>query len=167
MNDNQIKIREYRAKDKIQLLKLIGTFQEYLTDIDDLKRLRKQSGYEEKYFKTLTKKVKKYKGILLVAEGDKKIVGFVAGIIQEQSELDKLSHVKTRTGRLLDIFITSSYRKKGIGKILMNIMEEFFKERKCTVIYFDVFGPNKNALKFYKKRGYAIRSYDVIKIISQ
>lgn len=52
------------------------------------------------------------------------------------------------------LWIDEKYRKKGIGKELLNKVENYAKDIGCTFIHLDTF--SFQAIDFYKKCGYSI-----------
>ncbi len=50
-----------------------------------------------------------------------------------------------------------------MGTLLINKMEDYFKEMGCEYIFVDVFAYNKNGIKFYDKQGYHPRMHTDIK----
>lgn len=158
-------IREYTIKDKEAIISAQYRFQGYLAEIDDLKLLRCNPGYGESYTEDMLKKVKEQGGKVFVAEDNKKVVGFVAGIIDEQSEIDKLGHKVMKYGDILDLFVEEEFRGTGIGKELMSEMEKYFRNQNCEAIMIGVFGPNQKARKFYEQLGYIDRDYRVQKLL--
>lgn len=158
-------IREYTIEDKEAIISAQYRFQGYLAEIDDLKLLRCNPGYGEAYTEDLLKKVTERGGKIFVAEEGEKIVGFVAGVFDEQSDLDKLGHKVMKYGDILDLFVEEEFRGTGIGKELMNKMEDYFRSQKCDVVVIEVFGPNNKAHQFYEQLGYADRDYRVQKIL--
>ena len=57
----------------------------------------------------------------------------------------------------------NNIRGNGIGKTLLEKMEEYFKNIDCKRINIEVFGPNKKGLNFYEKNGYISRDIIVSK----
>jgi ribosomal protein S18 acetylase RimI-like enzyme len=55
---------------------------------------------------------------------------------------------------LFDLFIKPGYRKRGIGRMLMQRLAEIAEERKCARIELDVEAKNKEAFAFYNKFGF-------------
>lgn len=161
-----ISIRQYSAKDKKAILLLLEELQDYLVQIDTMKRLRRLPGWGKKCTNDLLKKIKKEDGIIFIAESEGLPLGFVAGILSKQSKDELLGCVPTKSGRVVELIISEKYRGKNIGKILMNKMEEYFKQQNCDIIQIEVFGPNTLAHNFYKKLGYDDRDFDMIKKIS-
>ena len=55
---------------------------------------------------------------------------------------------------ITELVITNKVRSKGIGRELMKVMEDYFKENDCEYVLVDVFAYNDNAIKFYERSGY-------------
>ncbi len=161
----QITIRKYRKTDFNALVKIMEDFQDYIVSIDDLKRSRRLPNHGRIYCLDLLNKVKKNKGFLFLAEDNNKIIGMIAGIIQKQDKLDLLQCIPTKTGRVLELFVSAGNRSRGIGALLMEKAENYFKKNKCDVIKVDVFSPNTMAYKFYRRLGYSDRMVDMIKLL--
>ncbi len=53
-----------------------------------------------------------------------------------------------------------------MGTLLINKMEDYFKEMGCEYIFVDVFAYNKNAINFYSKKGYHARMHNYLKKIT-
>ena len=58
---------------------------------------------------------------------------------------------------ITELVITNKVRSKGIGRDLMKVMEDYFKENDCEYVLVDVFAYNDNAIKFYERSGYHSR----------
>ena len=158
-------IRGYKTEDKEALISAQYRFQGYLTEIDDLKLLRCNPGYGEVYTEDMLKKIKERGGKVFVAEDNENIIGFVAGVMDEQSELDKLGHKTMKYGDVLDLFVEEEFRGTGIGKELMAQMENYFRSQNCKAVMIGVFGPNEKAHKFYEQLGYTDRDYRVQRML--
>jgi len=154
-------IRESVPHDKEELLRLFDQFGEYLVDIDDLNLVIKADGYAEYFYASMISKVSNT-GKIYVAEQGNTIVGFIAGSIKESSSVESPLMMR---GRVEELFISEESRGLGVGKALMNKMEEFFKKSNCKVVTIEVFAPNKNAYRFYKTLGYGDRNIDLIKVL--
>ncbi len=156
-------IREYTIQDIEPMVAAQYRFMTYLSNIDDLGRLVCNPGYGEAYTTDLLEKLKEQDGQIYVAENDGKMVGFIAGVVEKESEIEKLSHIPLKQGRVLDLFVEEEYRGSGVGKQLMARVEEYFRDKKCDTALIEVFGPNKKAKNFYEQLGYADRDYDLQK----
>ena len=96
---------------------------------------------------------------------DNKTIGLIMGIIRKYSEEDYLDYKCPSAGRVTELIISEKARTKGLGTILMNKMETYFKENNCQYSFVDVFSYNENANKFYIKMGFHDRMHDMIKRI--
>jgi ribosomal protein S18 acetylase RimI-like enzyme len=159
-------IRDYRDSDKNELLRQYRMFGEYLASADDLKRYIVGEKYAETLYKKLMQNTAKNHGRVLVVEGpNKKLIGFAACDITYLTPEDTQESVPTVKGCILELFIEEQSRGLGIGKDLMQKMEDYLKENKVDVVNIEVFAPNKPAYNFYKKFGYSDRNYDLMKVL--
>jgi len=139
--------------------------QDFIVRLDPLKRLRRSSKYSPQYSRNIIEKITKYNGIIFLAYDDKKNVGCIVGIIEKQSEKNLLECIPTRAGRIVELFVSDTHRNLGIGKQLMEKMENYMRKKKCDVMRVKVFEPNKAAHNFYKNLKYQDRVTDMIKIL--
>ena len=123
------------------------------------------NNYRENYFKMDLDLINKQDGKIFLAIEDTKIIGLVLGAVNPNDEIDKLTNACAKTGNVLELIVKNSSRGHGIGKLLLNEIETYFKNINCKRINIEVFGPNKSALNFYLKNDYTIRDYIVSKKI--
>lgn len=161
-----ISIKQFESKDKETLFSLIEELQDYLVQIDPLKRLRRLSGYGEKYANKLFAKIKKGNGIIFIAYVENIPLGFIAGVVEKQDDVDLMECIPTKSGRVLELIVSKKQRGKNIGSLLMEKIEEYFQQQGCDVARVEVFEPNNLASQFYKKLGYNGRVIDMIKKFS-
>lgn len=64
-----------------------------------------------------------------------------------------------------NLMIQDEYKKKGIGKLLLQKIEDWAKEIKVTDIELHVWWFNEWAIKFYEKSWYTIISHNMRKVI--
>ena len=77
---------------------------------------------------------------------------------------------KLWTGKYIEIdnfIVNPNYRKKGIGKLLTDFINEKAEELNCTCIVLDAFTGNFDAHRFYYKQGYEPRGFHFIKTIDE
>jgi ribosomal protein S18 acetylase RimI-like enzyme len=156
-------IHEYRDTDREHLICLITSLQDYLVNLDPLHRLRRLPSFGEVYVDSLLSKINQAKGKIFLAKQSHKFLGCIAGIIEEQNDLDKVGKIPSRTGLILALIVHENYREHGIGTILMEKMEEYFRVNRCDVARVEVFAPNVMAHRFYNGLKYGDRSLDMIK----
>lgn len=157
--------KTYRPADFEVLVSCMENLQDFLVRIDPFKRLRRTKTYGKKYTENLLRKVKKMKGLILLAWDGEKIAGCIAGILEKQSSLNLLECVPARVGRVIELFVAEPYRRRGVGKQMMREMENYFKKKKCDVSRVEVFEPNKTAHHFYSGMGYQDRMTDLFKLL--
>ncbi len=160
-----MKIIEYNSKYNEQLKDLLVELQNYLIDIDDWHTQVMLPEYREKSFIMDMEKVNTQKGKIYLALENNLITGLIMGIVDEKDEIDKLTNDCAKTGSVIELIVKNNVRGNGIGKLLLEKMEEYFKGINCKRINIEVFGPNKKGLNFYEKNGYIPRDIIVSKRI--
>ena len=66
--------------------------------------------------------------------------------------LAKLNYLE-EMAHLLKIIVTTEKRKQGLGRLLMNELENFMKSKKLTKLFLEVEEDNESAIALYKKMG--------------
>lgn len=160
-----MKIIEHNSIYDEQIKDLLVDLQNYLIDIDDWHTQILSNNYRENYFKMDLELINKQDGKIFLAVENDKVIGLVLGIINPNDEVDKLTNDCAKIGNVLELIVKNSSRGHGIGKLLLNEIENYFRSINCKRINIEVFGPNKNALNFYLKNDYTIRDYIVSKKI--
>ena len=158
-------IIEYNSKYDEQIKDLLVELQNYLIDIDDWHTQVLLPEYREKIFEIDMNKVRKQNGkIYLFLENDT-VIGLIIGIVEEKDEIDVLTNDCAKTGYVLELVVKNNVHGNGIGKTLLEKIDEYFKSINCKRINIEVFGPNKKGLNFYEKNDYIIRDMIVSKKI--
>ena len=158
-------ITEYDSIYDEQIKDLLVELQNYLIDIDDWHTQILLPQYREEMFKIDKNKVDKQNGKIYLYVEKNVVKGLIIGIVEEKDEIDKLTNDCAKTGSILELVVKSSIRGQGIGKTLLEKMEEYFKSINCRRINIEVFGPNKKGLNFYEKNNYIVRDMIVSKKI--
>ena len=158
-------IKEYQDIYKDQVAKHFDDFQEYLCTLDPLKRLRRLPGYGENALDKVLKDVHENDGVLYLALEKDTVIGFAVGILERQTEGSLLGVISSLPGRITELYVTPSFRGKGIGSSLMRKVEEYLKSKGCEVAMVEVFVPNQSARGLYIKLGYTERDIDSIKVL--
>jgi GNAT superfamily N-acetyltransferase len=102
-------------------------------------------------------------GTILLATIEKEATGYIAGIVAAQSEDDLVECLPTKDGHILDLFVSSEHREKGIGALLLQEMETYFRKHGCGAVWVDCFTPNAFAHQFYELQGYGDRVISMLK----
>ena len=156
-------IVEYNKKYNEQIKELLIELQNYLIDIDDWHTQVMVPEYKEKYFELDMEKVKVQNGKIFLSIKDELVNGLIVGVVETVDEVDKLTNDCAKTGEVLELIVSKKNRGNGVGKILLNKMEEYFKNIGCIRTNIEVFGPNVSGLNFYEGNGYVVRDMIVSK----
>ena len=158
-------IVEYDSKFDEQIKDLLVELQNYLIDIDNWHTQIMLPEYREKYFKMDIDKVKNQNGKIYLEVENNTVNGLIMGVVEEKDDIDKLTNDCAKTGSVIELIVKNNIRGNGIGKNLLEKLEEYFRNINCKRINIEVFGPNKKGLNFYEKNDYVVRDYVVSKEI--
>ena len=89
---------------------------------------------------------------LLVAEVGENLVGFVHTIVRDAPAIPVF--VPRRYAIVDSIVVKSGFQNHGIGRILMDKMQEWAIAKGATSIELHVYEFNKTAISFYERLGY-------------
>ena len=156
-------IVEYDSKYDEQIKDLLVELQNYLIDIDNWHTQIITPEYREKYFKMDMEKVRNQDGKIYLEVENNTVNGLIMGVVEEKDDIDRLTNDCAKTGSVIELIVKNNIRGNGIGKNLLEKLEEYFKSINCKRINIEVFGPNKKGLNFYEKNDYVIRDYIVSK----
>lgn len=154
-------IIEYNNKYDEQVKDLLEELQQYLSDIDKERYNIVGESYREKYFEKTMEEVKKCNGKILLFKENEIIVGLVVGIVNND-EVIRFDFKSPKRGRITELVVAQEFRKKHIGKKLLDSMKDYLKSIGCEKIMIAVFGYNEDAIKFYEKNGFHMRMMDMI-----
>ncbi|RLE95884.1 MAG: ribosomal-protein-alanine N-acetyltransferase [Thermoprotei archaeon] len=84
--------------------------------------------------------------LFLVAEAEGRIVGYVIGLCKKWGE-----------GHVISLAVHPDYRRKGIGRALMEALLTRFKERGMQAARLEVRVSNTPAIRLYEKLGFRIK----------
>ena len=160
-----MQIIEYQEKYLEDVKDLLVELEEYIVsmDKDHLDQLHPE--YRDKMAILDLDEVKNNDGICYLAIDDNKVVGLIMGCIFPYDEHDYLDYKCPRRGEIIELIVTKKVRSKGVGKLLMDKIETYFKNKGCEYVLVDVFAYNDNAINFYKKDNYHTRMQCMIKKI--
>lgn len=160
-----MKIIEYTTEYLEDVKDLLVELKEYILEIDrdNLDQLHMQ--YREKMASLNLNEVKNNEGKCYLAIENNHVIGLIMGYIRKYDNYDYLDYKCPRSGEISELIVSKNTRSKGIGRVLMQKMEDYFKQKNCEYIFIDVFAYNKNAIKFYNNLGYHTRGLINIKKI--
>ncbi len=105
------------------------------------------------------KAIKSPTNLILVAEIDEKVVGYIWGYVE--------TIMKHKIGKIQELIVTSKQRGKGIGKELIKRMLDFFKSRGCIISEIGVFVENEPTIKVYEKSGFKKKEYKMRLVLNK
>lgn len=86
----------------------------------------------------------KYPQGFIVAENEKKIIGYTIG------------QLRNNCGEIVSLAVDPGWRQRGIGTKLTNFLIDRFKEKNVKEIFLHVRTGNESAISFYKNVGFKI-----------
>jgi ribosomal protein S18 acetylase RimI-like enzyme len=151
-----ILIRKARLKDINTLIRLENEL--YDDQIEYLKEsksknlgdffLKKNSNIFLKKF--ILRTIRSKNGLVLIAEFDKKIAGYLIIIIKKNIPIFKLE----KLAEITDLFIKEEFRGKGISNKLRAEVLNWCKIKKISSITLDLLPKNIHAKRIYEKWGF-------------
>lgn len=160
-----MKIIEYEDKYLEDVKDLLVQLEEYILSIDKDNLDQLHPEYRDKMAVLDIEEVNNNTGKCYLAIEDNKVLGVIMGILRKYDKYDYLDYKCPRCGEITELVVSKEVRGKGIGKLLMTKMEEYFKSIDCEYIAIDVFAYNTKGINFYKKEGYHTRGLIDIKKI--
>ena len=149
-----MKIIEYEEKYLEDVRDLLVELEEYIISIDKDNLDQIHEDYRKLMAVCDLKEVEDNNGKCFLALLEDKVIGLVMGIIPEYGEYDYLDYKCPKRGVITELVVTKNIRSKGIGKELIEKIEDYFIEQNCEYVLLDVFAYNNRALEFYDRNGY-------------
>ena len=162
-----MKIIEYNEKYLEDVKDLLVELEEYILSIDKDNLDQLHPEYRDKMAILDLEEVNKHNGKCYLAIENDKAVGLIMGCIIEYDEYDYLDYTCPKEGEITELVVSKKLRSSGIGKKLMEKMEEYFKDMGCEYISVDVFAYNGRGINFYKREGYHTRMEIMMKKIGE
>lgn len=149
-----MEIVEYSDKYLEDVKDLLVELEEYIISIDKDELDQLHPEYREKMAILDLEEVREWNGKCYLAIENDKAVGLIMGIIPGYEEFDYLDYKCPKRGEITELVVSKNIRSKGVGRELMKVMEDYFKENNCEYVLVDVFAYNEKAINFYEKSGY-------------
>ena len=146
-----IKIRPAKIKEAREIAKLNVELMKHHLQYDELYKIKKNAAdISEKWYK---KSPRSSRSLLLVAEIDKKIVGYISANIRKRPPI----YLVEEWGGINGIYVQFEYRHMGIGKMFIEAAFNWFKKKEVKYIDLDVDTNNEVAKMLWKK--YKFKEY--------
>lgn len=150
MNTKNVTIRKATEKDYSVINSLyFETYSLYYENIPETYKKTKKDVLPKGTFINM---VEDSDSLVIVAEIENKIVGFLYAVI-EKDEGDDWSNSYRRIS-IEEISVFPAFTKQGIGTLLMKNVENWAKDKKINDLTALVYDFNKKALAFYDKNNY-------------
>lgn len=160
-----MKIVEYEDKYIEDVKDLLVELEQYILTIDKDNLDRLHPDYRDKIAILDLEEVNNNEGKCYLALENNKVIGLIMGYVRSYDKYDYLDYKCPRSGEVSELIISKHSRGKGVGKELMNKMEEYFKSIRCEYIFIDVFAYNNLGVEFYSKNDYHTRMLNMMKKI--
>lgn len=160
-----MQIIEYEDKYLEDVRDLLVELEEYIISIDKDNLDQLHPEYREKMALLDLKEVNENNGKCYLAIENNQVIGLIMGIIPEFDEYDYLDYKCPKRGEITELIVTAKVRSNGVGKLLIDTMEKYFKDMGCEYVIVDVFAYNEVGKNFYNRNGYHARMETQIKKI--
>jgi ribosomal-protein-alanine N-acetyltransferase len=115
-------------------------------DLQSIVRIERESFPDPWDAPTFEETLAYFPSTFFVASIDEKVVGFVAGGLEDTGE--------EVYGHICNLAVAPSCRKKGIGRLLVKRAEQQFAIELATGVQLEVRASNRVAQEFYMRLGY-------------
>ena len=147
-------IIEYNERYLDDVRALLVELEEYIISIDKDNLDRLHPEYREKIALLDLEEVNNYNGKCYLALEKDKVIGLIMGCVPPYEEFDYLDYKCPKRGKITELIVTNKVRSKGVGQLLIEKMEQYFKSIGCEYIVVDVFAYNEIGKNFYTKNNY-------------
>lgn len=148
----KVKDLEILSKKSLELLKYHQKFDKYFSPSINakglLKSFLKKSIYSKNYY-------------LIVAELDKKIVGYALATLSFRPPIFKHREI----GFINDVYVDENFRRKGVGKLFLREMLNWFKDNNINNIELAVHSMNNLGNEFWEKEKFLTISHKKHRVI--
>lgn len=141
-------------KDIEELLALWEEQYEYHHQLDPEYYVANSPELKAKFKTYLREAIANDKPLILIYKVEGEIAGFATFGIDQEDYFD--TKIK-RYGSVIELFVRSNHRQHGVGRKLMEKVEEYFRQRGIAWIELQDSAQNELAENFYEKNGYMVR----------
>ena len=156
-----IALRTAEPSDRDALVRLIRTLNVYEAAITG-DRLVTQAAAET-YYAALIERVAKQEGRVLVAESDRRAIGMLGLIVQEDQVF--VREDVRRHGYVCDLVVDEEWRGKGIGRLLLAEAERCTREKGLKRLVIGVMAGNVGAERLYAELGFSVYAKAMMKAL--
>jgi len=143
-------IRRAETRDARVLGKLGAALMQTHYAFDMQRFLEPGEGAESGYAGFLRSQLRDQECIVLVAERDDRIVGYVFAAIEPLSWKD----LRDECGFIHDLLVTDDARRGGVGEALLNAAIDWLREQNMPRVVLGTAAQNENARRLFARRGF-------------
>ena len=159
-------IREYQTEDYSQICLLMEDFQAYLAALDSRQMIIVDENFGQRYVDETLKALIKDNGKFWVILAEEKIIAFAIGIIpNSENPFHTIGYKPKKEGIITELFVAKEYRGQGLGKKLITIIEQYFRENNCNYSRLAVMRDNREAHQAYLKMGFQDQTIEMVRRI--
>ncbi len=147
-------IRDYRAEDAAAVRDCVAALQEFERGLDA--RLLPGEDIAERYLAELLTRCAKEEGRIFVAEVDGAVAGFAA-VLPKVAHDDEPDEEDYDYAYVSDVAVLDRYRRRGLGRALLEAAEDYARERGATLLRIGVLAANQGARSLYEGQGFRDR----------
>jgi GNAT superfamily N-acetyltransferase len=107
-------------------------------------------GAEEGYSQFLVSQLRDRRSVVLVAERDGSIVGYVFAAIEPLSWKD----LRDECGFIHDLLVSDEARRSGVGEALLNAAIAWLRDQNMPRVVLATAAQNDNARRLFERRGF-------------
>ena len=117
----------------------------------DMRRfLEPGEGAEEGYAEFLVSQLRDQDSLVLVAEHDGRITGYVFAAIEPLS----WKELRDECGFIHDLLVTTDARRGGVGEALLNAAIDWLRDQNMPRVVLGTAAQNETAQRLFKRRGF-------------
>jgi ribosomal protein S18 acetylase RimI-like enzyme len=146
--------RPYTKSDQTAVQELLKGLVREIAKLNPSRLSEPLPEYSSTYLTRIVKLIEQNEGIMILAEDHGNLVGYGIGHLREEAETDHLEFHPIRTGYIPDVFVLNTYRNQGVGKEIINLIEQYFRGQQYDFVELSVLVKNSPAHELYKKLGY-------------
>jgi ribosomal protein S18 acetylase RimI-like enzyme len=143
----QVVIRVAEKEDVKQAADLMVRMKKLNGEFDPLFKVVKDA--DERASRYLNESIASKNCLVLVAESDKKVIGFLRAEVK-----DRLFYEPVKEGVITDFYILPEGRRKSLGNEILNKASKKLKQMGVAMILVEFPAQNEIAVRFYTKTGF-------------
>ena len=145
-----VTLRRAERRDARALGKLGAALMQTHYAFDTKRFLAPGEGAESGYASFLVSQLGDKDSVVLVAESDSRIVGYVFAAIEPLSWKD----LRDECGFIHDLLVADDARRSGVGEALLNAAIAWLREQKMPRVVLGTAAQNENARRLFERRGF-------------